>query len=115
MAIYYFKVYDFKLHGSEPQSINSVKTIDIDGKRICLTRLNDGYFAIDDKCPHAGASLGSGKCTENELIECPIHRYKYNPRTGKGIQGDYVNIYPTKLKLDGVYIGIEIKWWKKFF
>ena len=116
MATQFYKIYDFKLDGPEPQAINSVRTIDIEGKRICLTRLHDGYFAIDDKCPHAGAPLGGGKCDENEQVVCPIHRYKYNPRTGKGngTQGDYVQTYPTELRKDGVYVGLTIKWWKKF-
>ena len=116
MATQFYKIYDFKLDGPEPQAINSVRTIDIEGKRICLTRLQDGYFAMDDKCPHAGAQLGGGKCDENEQVVCPIHRYKYNPRTGKGngTQGDYVQTYPTELRKDGVYVGLTIKWWKKF-
>ena len=47
MALHFYKIYDFKLHGTEPQVINSVRTIDIEGKRICLTRLHDGFFAMD--------------------------------------------------------------------
>lgn len=116
MTIKFYKIYDFKLDGNEPQTLNTTRTIDIEGKRICLVRLHDGYFAMDDKCPHAGAPLGSGKCDEHEQVVCPIHRYKYNPRTGRGAgtQGDYVETYPTELRKDGVYIGLKVKWWKKF-
>jgi len=116
MAIQFYKIYDFKLDGTEPQAINTVRSIAVEGKRICLTRLHDGYFAMDDKCPHAGAPLGSGKCNEDEQVVCPIHRYKYNPRTGKGqaTQGDFVDIYVTEQRNDGIYVGFNVKWWKKF-
>jgi 3-phenylpropionate/trans-cinnamate dioxygenase ferredoxin subunit len=116
MATKFYKIYDFKLDGTNPQAINTARTIAIEGRRICLVRFQDGYFATDDKCPHAGASLGQGKCDEDEMLICPIHRYKYNPRTGKGSpkQGDYVQTYPVQQKNDGIYVGFEVKWWKIF-
>jgi len=116
MPLRYIKVYDFKINGPEPQALNTPRTIDIEGKKICLVKLADGYFAIDDKCPHAGARLGSGRCDEAGNVICPVHRYKYNPKTGKGmpLQGDYVKTYPVKLNNEGVFIGIEKKWWQIF-
>lgn len=116
MPIRYIKVYDFKQHGNEPQAVNTPRTIDIDGKRICLVRLNEGYFAIDDRCPHAGAHLGSGRCDEEGHVICPVHRYKYNVKTGRGLpqQGDFVNTYPVKETAEGVFVGIEKKWWQVF-
>ena len=40
---------------------------------------NDGgtYRAIDDMCPHAGASLASG-CYENQSVTCPWHAWRFN-------------------------------------
>jgi 3-phenylpropionate/trans-cinnamate dioxygenase ferredoxin subunit len=112
----FFKVYDFAEHGNEPQTINSVRTIDIEGKRICLVRLSDSYYAIDDTCPHAGARLGLGKCDENGMVVCPIHRYKYDAKTGRGLpqQGDFVNTYVTETRTDGVYVAFDKKWWQIF-
>ncbi|MCE2740347.1 MAG: nitrite reductase (NAD(P)H) small subunit [Sphingobacteriales bacterium] len=114
MAIRFYKIYDFLHDGAEPQAIYSARTIEIENKRICLTRMPDGYYAIDDACPHAGARLGLGKCTEDHMIICPIHRYQYNLKTGKGLpkQGDYVNTYPVEMRKDGIYVGFEKKWWQ---
>lgn len=110
--IRYFKVYDFKQHGNEPQQINTTRTIDIEGRRICLARTATGYYAVDDKCPHAGAHLGRGGWCEDEFVVCPVHRYKYNLKTGQGKQGDYIKPYEVQHRVDGVYIGIEKKWWQ---
>jgi 3-phenylpropionate/trans-cinnamate dioxygenase ferredoxin subunit len=114
MAIRFYKIYDFLHDGAEPQAIYSARTIEIENKRICLTRMPDAYYAIDDACPHAGARLGLGKCTEDYMIICPIHRYQYNLKTGRGLpkQGDYVNTYPVEMRKDGIYVGFEKKWWQ---
>lgn len=114
--ISWFKIYDFQLDGEEPQSTNTVRTVLVNNKYICLGRLDDGYYAVDDKCPHAAGRLGQGKCDAEDHVICPIHRYKYNLKTGKGApgQGDYVNTYPIEKRNDGVYIGFKKKSWFSF-
>lgn len=113
--IRFIKVYDFEKHGAEPQALNSTRTIDVDGKRICMARTPGGYYAVDDRCPHAGAHLGRGGWCEGNLVVCPVHRYKYDLETGRGLQGDYIKPYPVETRKDGVYIGIEgKKWWWPF-
>jgi 3-phenylpropionate/trans-cinnamate dioxygenase ferredoxin subunit len=110
----WYKVYDFAKHGSEPQRINTARSIDIDGKHLCLTRTEEGYFALEDRCPHAGARFGMGGYCEDMQLVCPVHRYRYNVKTGQGKQGDYVQSYATETREDGVYVAIEKKWWQLF-
>lgn len=112
----YYKIYDFEQHGQNPQELHTVRTIDVEGQRICLVRLKEGYYAIDDRCPHAGARLGLGKCDEEGRVICPVHRYKYDAKTGRGLpsQGDYVKTYLVETRNDGVYIALEKKWWQIF-
>lgn len=109
----WYKIYDFEEDGLNPQEIYAVRTIDVKGKMVCLGRLPDGYFAVDDRCPHAaGGRLGMGKCDADGSVVCPIHRYKYDLKSGKGFQGDYVNTYQVETRADGVYIGMAGKsWW----
>ncbi len=114
MRTVWYKVYDFKAHGDEPQRVDSTRTIDIEGKRICLAKTEEGYFALDDHCPHAGARLGMGGWCENGNVVCPVHRYRYNLKTGRGLQGDYIQTYETDIRKDGVYVGLKKKrrrWW----
>lgn len=65
--------------------VNSSKTIRIGTYTICLSRLHDGFFALDDKCPHEGISLSKGRCLPQGAIECPWHQYLFDVRTGKNI------------------------------
>ena len=101
-----------EIEQAEKITINSVRTIEINNKQICLAHLADGYFAIDDKCPHAQGHLGEGRCDNEGNIICPSHRYKFDIRTGKGKQGDYVNSYPVEVRGDALYIGFKKKWWE---
>lgn len=112
LKLRWYKIYDFQEDGPEPHPLNTVRTIDVDGKLICLGRLADGYFAVDDRCPHAAGRLGMGKCDEEGYVICPIHRYRYHLKDGRGKQGDYVETYAIEQRKDGVWVGIRKKsWW----
>ena len=41
------------------------------------------YLAIDDLCPHMGASLGAGHLDEEGVVTCPWHAWRFNACTGK--------------------------------
>ncbi len=112
----WYKVYDFATHGSTPQQPNSVRTIDIEGTRISLCFDGQDYFGLADRCPHAGARFGMGGWCESGMMVCPVHRYKYDLKNGRGKQGDYIETYEVKLKTDGVYVALkkDVKWWWPF-
>jgi nitrite reductase/ring-hydroxylating ferredoxin subunit len=79
------------------------------GKKICIAHSQDGFFAVSDRCPHNGFSLGKGWCTENNTVVCPLHRYAFDLKTGRARTGlaDYVNTFPVEVRPDGIYVGIE--------
>ena len=72
-------------------------------------------FALAARCPHAGADISNGWCKDGKLV-CPFHRYSYDIRTGRGSpgQGDYIKKYPTEIRSDGIYVGINSIWSKLF-
>lgn len=41
------------------------------------------FHAIDDACPHVGASLVRGVIHEDAVIECPLHHGLWCLRTGE--------------------------------
>jgi nitrite reductase/ring-hydroxylating ferredoxin subunit len=54
------------------------------GKRLVAVFLHEGqYLAIDDLCPHMGASLGAGYLDEEGVVTCPWHAWRFNVCTGK--------------------------------
>lgn len=70
---------------------------------------NDGgrFFAIDDGCPHQGASLGEGTLHNGRVI-CPWHSWIFELATGecRGVPGLAVGCYSTRAS--GGMIEVEI-------
>lgn len=90
-----------------------IKLITVSGKKLCIVKEGQRIFAVQNKCPHAGADLSQGWCDKGNLV-CPYHRHEFNLETGRGApgQGDYINTYPVEIREEGVYVGIKEPWWK---
>ena len=41
--------------------------VDVDGYRLCVVRIGDDWYAINDECSHADYSLSEGDVWEDEL------------------------------------------------
>ncbi|WP_443939043.1 Rieske (2Fe-2S) protein [Pedobacter sp. MW01-1-1] len=95
---------------------DSMKTVKVDGKQICIINTAGKIFASQAYCPHAGGHFDGGWCKNGHLV-CPIHRYEYNLETGRGRegQGDYINLYPVEVREDGLYIGFKESWWSRLW
>jgi len=52
---------------------------------IAVFRVGDEFFAVDDLCTHAGASLSEGEVVDCQLY-CPAHSGKFDLRTGRALE-----------------------------
>ena len=66
---------------------NSGKEVNIDNTRIAIFCTNGKYYALDALCRHQDGSLAPGR-VDGEIVECPLHSWHYNVRTGELL--DYV-------------------------
>jgi thiamine pyrophosphate-dependent acetolactate synthase large subunit-like protein/nitrite reductase/ring-hydroxylating ferredoxin subunit len=86
-----------------------VTTVQAGHHAICLSRTEQGYGAISNRCAHQGGPLGDG-FLENGFVVCPWHAYEYNPHDGS-VPGDFddppVPSYPVDVRDDGIYIGVQ--------
>ena len=76
------------------------------GERLVALFLVDGeYRAIDDLCPHQGASLGAG-CVIDGEVSCPWHGWRF--RLSDGIWADNprlgVDVFETRVVGDEVQV-----------
>ncbi len=67
--------------------LEKVKVFQIGTKRIAITQLDTGYYAVNARCPHQGGPLGDGEVCEGK-IRCPWHGYKFDLKSGKGVGND---------------------------
>ena len=58
--------------------------IEKDGRAICVARVGDEVFAVDDTCSHSDASLSEGDVTDFK-IECWLHGAEFDLRTGEAL------------------------------
>lgn len=73
------------------------KTFSAGGRDLALFNEDGEIFAIDDTCPHQGASLGEGTLHEGRVI-CPWHSWIFDLHTGecRGVPGTAVTRYATR-------------------
>jgi 3-phenylpropionate/trans-cinnamate dioxygenase ferredoxin subunit len=77
---------------------------------IALYRLNDGYYATEDTCTHAQASLAAGDVDLEECtIECPYHGSLFDLRTGLVLSlpaSKPVKTYTVKVEDEEVFVEV---------
>ena len=89
-------------------AVGRVTTIQVDHYTICLTRTDEGYGAINNRCAHQGGPLGDG-FLQNGYVVCPWHAWEYHPGTGApppGYDDDPVAAYGVEERADGLYVGV---------
>ena len=76
------------------------------GRTICVARVGDQVFAIDDTCSHSEASLSEGDITDFK-IECWLHGAEFDLRTGEALTPPAVapiKVYPVIVDGDSVTV-----------
>ena len=79
-----------------------MKKFTVDGKSILLFHLEDGFYATQSTCTHTFGPLGLGKIVDECKIQCPLHRARFDIRTGEVI--DWAN-FPPGIQLLNVVRG----------
>ena len=92
---------------SELQQGKPVK-VEKNGKTICVTRVGDEVFAVDDTCSHSEASLSEGDITDFK-IECWMHGAEFDLRTGEALTPPAVApLHTYGVHVDGDSVTVEI-------
>ena len=82
--------------------------IEKNGKSICVARVGDEVFAVDDTCSHSDASLSEGDVTGFK-IECWLHGAEFDLRTGEALTPPAVAPVKTySVTVDGDSVTVEM-------
>ncbi len=80
--------------------------VEIDGTPVAIFNLDGVFYALDDTCSHAEASLSEGDLDpERCAIECPLHGSSFDLRTGDPLTlpaVEPVNVHRIEVGDDGV-------------
>ena len=84
------------------------KEVNLSGTRIAIFRAKEKFYAIEALCRHQDGSLAPGR-VDGELVECPLHSWHYNIRTGElldYLEGVKLKTYKIDLKGKDIYIDV---------
>lgn len=85
--------------------IGGVAVVTLGKKEVAVFNDNGQLFAIDDTCPHMGASLSGGH-VENGCVTCPWHAWRFRLADGAWADSPRVKIgsYPVHIVGDDIQI-----------
>ncbi len=77
------------------------------GREVLLLRDADGFHALDNTCPHAGAPIGAA-CFDGETVTCRRHFMRFDIRTGicPDAPSWSTQSYPVRVREGQVEVGM---------
>ena len=100
------KEFRFLTHVEDIQN-GQIKGFSIGYEKICLAKIDESFYAIEDFCSHAGGVMSTGFLDGVDIV-CPLHGARFDIRTGKQSIGPSLSdqpIYPVQIEGGSVYVG----------
>jgi len=96
--------------------VGKIKAVKAGDKEILIANVEGKYYAIENKCDHAGGDLSKGTLV-GTIITCPLHKAQYDVTTGKVVTPPTVMrimhppinpliSYPVKIELESILVRI---------
>jgi len=97
----------FDVAGIEDVPIGQSRAFQVKQKIVGVFNCDGEFLAIDDICPHAGASLSAGYL-EGETVSCPWHAWRFNVRDGTWCDNRRLKVDAYEVRVVGgrILIGI---------
>lgn len=83
--------------------------VSAEGKEILVVSFDGSFFAVDDTCTHAGASLSEGKL-DGSTITCGWHGAQFDCKTGnlEKFPAKINNLQSYKVDIESDDVVIEV-------
>ena len=79
-----------------------MKAIRLEGKEILIANINGSYYAMSNRCTHAGGDLSKGRL-DGTTLTCPKHGGKFDITTGKVVSGPKILFMHPKINGETSY------------
>jgi len=81
-----------------------------EGRMVAVFRQGDLWYAIDDLCPHMGASLAEGHLDpENQQVTCPWHAWRFCVKDGTWEDNPRIKVECFEVKVEGDEVFVREK------
>jgi len=91
-----------KVAESSEIPVGKMRMFRIGEKEYLVANVNGKYYAIGNRCTHAGADLSQGSL-EGNVLTCPKHKSKFDVTTGKVISGPKIPLFHPKINDEPSY------------
>ena len=76
------------------------RAFEVDEQMVAVFNNDGEYLAIDDMCPHMGASLAEGDL-EDGVVSCSLHGWRYRVSDGTWVDNPRTGVDCFEVKIDG--------------
>ncbi len=83
------------------------KAVHVGNKLIAVFRDGGRFYALDDTCPHMGASLSGGEVA-NGIVTCPWHAWRFRLSDGAWADAPRVRTGCYEVRIEGDEIQIRV-------
>jgi nitrite reductase (NADH) small subunit len=83
-------------------------TVTVGERLVAVFNSGGQYMAIDDTCPHMGASLGAGEVCDG-VVTCPWHAWRFKVNDGTWADSPRIKIdsYDVRVVSDEIQVASE--------
>ena len=79
----------------------------VEGRMVGVYLLDGEYFAMNDFCPHMGASLASGY-VEDHAVSCPWHAWRFSVKDGTWLDNPKIKTDTYEIRIENGMIEVQI-------
>jgi nitrite reductase (NADH) small subunit len=79
----------------------------VQGRMVAVFRQGDQFFAIDDFCPHMGASLAGGH-VERGVVSCPWHAWRFSIEDGTWCDNPRLKVESFEVRVENDQILVRV-------
>ncbi len=92
-------------HGDIPAGEG--RTFEVGGRLVAVFFDGSAYHALDDLCPHMGASLGSGPFADG-VVTCPWHAWRFRACDGAWCDNEKlrVEVFEVRRRDDAIEVRV---------
>ena len=100
------KFYKVAKEGAVPEGEG--RSFAVEGRMVGVYLLDGEYFAMNDFCPHMGASLASGHMQDG-IVTCPWHAWRFCYHDGNWCDNPSISIdtFPVQVQDDEIQVDVR--------
>ncbi len=84
------------------------KVIRHKGKQIAIFDSAGSFLACNNRCPHQGYPLSEGCLTDDGILTCNWHNWKFDLASGSNLKGsEGVRVYPLEVRANEIWIDVQ--------